>query len=129
MKYWGSGGIAPHILNHGMRWRWVSGQLLTLATIPQGKSPQYALDRRLGGPHSQSGHSEDKKNSISARNWTLVTILTKLLLLFHLREARGISVSMSWIRMFENLCCYCLYESTEKDLFPYLDLYHLAQSI
>jgi hypothetical protein len=30
---------------------------------PQGKSPQYPLDRRLGGPQSQSGHSgKEKKN-------------------------------------------------------------------
>jgi len=23
MEYWGSGGITPHILNFGTRWRWV----------------------------------------------------------------------------------------------------------
>jgi len=26
-----------------------------------GKSPQHPLDRRLGGPHSQSGHSGKRK--------------------------------------------------------------------
>jgi hypothetical protein len=30
---------------------------------PQGKSPWYPLDRRLGGPQSQSGHSGEEKNS------------------------------------------------------------------
>jgi hypothetical protein len=30
---------------------------------PQGKSPRYTLDRRLGGPQSQSGHSGKEKNS------------------------------------------------------------------
>jgi hypothetical protein len=30
---------------------------------PQGKSHQYPLDRRLGGLHDQSGHS-DKENSV-----------------------------------------------------------------
>jgi len=30
---------------------------------PQGKAPQYPLDRRLSGPQSQSGHSGEEKNS------------------------------------------------------------------
>jgi hypothetical protein len=29
---------------------------------PQGESPLYALDRRLGGPQCRSGPSEGKKN-------------------------------------------------------------------
>jgi len=29
---------------------------------PQGKSPWYPLDRRLGGPQSHSGHSEEKNS-------------------------------------------------------------------
>jgi len=29
---------------------------------PQGKSPQYALDRRLDEPQSQSGHGVGEKN-------------------------------------------------------------------
>jgi hypothetical protein len=29
----------------------------------QGKSPQYPLDRRLGGPQSRSGRSGEEKNS------------------------------------------------------------------
>jgi hypothetical protein len=29
----------------------------------QGKSPWYPLDRRLGGPQSQSGHGGEEKNS------------------------------------------------------------------
>jgi hypothetical protein len=40
----------------------VSGELHTLATLPQGKSPSYPLDRRLGRPQSQSGHSGEEKN-------------------------------------------------------------------
>jgi len=35
----------------------VSGQLHTPAALLLGKSPQYPLDRRLGGSHSQSGCS------------------------------------------------------------------------
>jgi len=30
---------------------------------PQGKSPQYPLDRRLGGPQICSGHTGEEKNS------------------------------------------------------------------
>jgi hypothetical protein len=32
---------------------------------PQGKSPQYPLDWRLGGPQSQSGHGVEEENSQS----------------------------------------------------------------
>jgi hypothetical protein len=31
------------------------------AAIPLGKKPQYALDRRLGGPQSRSGDLEKRK--------------------------------------------------------------------
>jgi hypothetical protein len=41
----------------------VSGQLHVLAAYPQGKSPLYPLDRRLGGPQSRSGRSGEEKNS------------------------------------------------------------------
>jgi len=50
----------------------VSGQL----HAPGVRAPQYPMDRRLGGPQSQSGHScEEKKNYIiaSAGNQTLLT--------------------------------------------------------
>jgi hypothetical protein len=30
---------------------------------PQGKSPWYPLDRRLGGPQSRSGRGGEEKNS------------------------------------------------------------------
>jgi hypothetical protein len=30
---------------------------------PQGKSPWYPLDRRMGGPQSQSGHTGEEKYS------------------------------------------------------------------
>jgi hypothetical protein len=38
---------------------------------PQGKSPQYPLDRRLGGPKSQLGHYAEEKNLALAGNRTL----------------------------------------------------------
>jgi hypothetical protein len=60
--YWGSGGIAPCILDLGTRWRWVVS-FTPWPICPWGKSPWYPLDRRLGGPQSHSGHSGEKKNS------------------------------------------------------------------
>jgi hypothetical protein len=41
----------------------VSGQLHASVALPQGKSPQNPLDRRLGGPQCRSGHSVEVKNS------------------------------------------------------------------
>jgi hypothetical protein len=63
---------------------------LTLRPLyPQGKSPWYPLDRRLGGPQSRSGRGGEEKNSqpspeIEPYNAgrparSLVTIQTELL--------------------------------------------------
>jgi len=41
----------------------VSGQLHAPATLPQGKSSWYPLDRRLGGPQNRSGSGGKEKNS------------------------------------------------------------------
>jgi hypothetical protein len=60
--YWGSGGIAPHILDLGTRCRWVIS-FTPRPLYPQGKSPWYPLDRRLGGPQSRSGRGGEEKNS------------------------------------------------------------------
>jgi hypothetical protein len=60
--YWGNEGIAPRILDLRTRWRWVvnfTPQLL----YPQGKSPWYPLDRRLGGPQSRFGRCGEERNS------------------------------------------------------------------
>jgi hypothetical protein len=40
----------------------VSGQLHVPAALPQGKSPCYQLDMRLGGPQSRSGRGGEKNN-------------------------------------------------------------------
>jgi hypothetical protein len=61
--YWGSGSMAPFILSlrHCME---VSGQLHASAALPQGKSPWYPLNRRVGGPQSRSGRGvEERKTS------------------------------------------------------------------
>jgi hypothetical protein len=41
----------------------VSDQLHVPAALPQGKSPWYPLDRRIGGPQSHSGLGGEAKNS------------------------------------------------------------------
>jgi hypothetical protein len=46
----------------GTRWRWVVS-FMARQLYPQGKSPWYPLDRRLGGPQSRSGHRGEEKNS------------------------------------------------------------------
>jgi hypothetical protein len=60
--YWGSGGIAPCILNLSTRWRSVVS-FMPWPLYPQGKSPWYPLYRRLGGPQNWSGHFGEEKNS------------------------------------------------------------------
>jgi hypothetical protein len=44
------------------RWRWVVS-FTRRPLYPQGKSPWYPLDRRLGGPQSRSGRGGEEKNS------------------------------------------------------------------
>jgi hypothetical protein len=60
--YWESGAIAPCILELSTRWSWVVS-FMSWPLYPQGKSPWYPLDRRLGGLQSWSGHSGEEKNS------------------------------------------------------------------
>jgi hypothetical protein len=60
--YWGSGGIAPCILDLGTNWRCVVS-FTPRPLYAQGKSPWYPLDMRLGGPPCQSEHSGEEKNS------------------------------------------------------------------
>jgi hypothetical protein len=63
----------------------VSGQLHALATFPQGKSPWYPLNRRLGGPQSQSGHGvKEKKKPVPDNTESIhhFRSLPKLLFLF-----------------------------------------------
>jgi hypothetical protein len=64
--YWGSGGIAPRILDLGIRWRWVVS-FTPRPLYPQGKSPQYPLGRTLGGPQSRSGYAKGKEEEMLKR--------------------------------------------------------------
>jgi hypothetical protein len=73
--YWGSGGMAPRVLDLCTRWRWV----ISFTPRPlylQGKSPWYPLDRRLGGTQNRSRRGGEEENSIiaTAGNWTLVPL-------------------------------------------------------
>jgi hypothetical protein len=53
----------PHILNLNTIGRWVFSFMHWLF-YPWGKSTQYALDRRLGRTHNQSGHDGEEKKSL-----------------------------------------------------------------
>jgi len=60
--YWGNGGVAPHFLDVGTRWRWV----LSFTHQPlytREKAPWYPLDRRLGGLQIRSRCGDEEKNS------------------------------------------------------------------
>jgi hypothetical protein len=58
----GRGGIAHSRPRHYMG---VSGQRYSPAALyPRGKDARYALDRRLGGPQSRSGHRGYRKNPL-----------------------------------------------------------------
>jgi hypothetical protein len=59
--YWGSEGIASHILNFG-------------PLCLRDRSRPYPLDRRLGGPQSRSERGGEDKNPIIAPvgKWTPV---------------------------------------------------------
>jgi hypothetical protein len=50
----GSWRIDPYFLDLGTSWRWVVS-FVPRPLYPQGKSPRYSLDRRLGGSQSRSG--------------------------------------------------------------------------
>jgi len=67
----GRGGLAPRIRNIGTRWRWMVSFPFR-QHYPQGKIPQYALDRRLGGPQSRSEWGGKQKISPRGDNWTPV---------------------------------------------------------
>jgi hypothetical protein len=53
----GSGGIAPRILDLGTRWSASRPGRFS----PQGKSPWYPLDRRVGGPRAVLDTMEKRK--------------------------------------------------------------------
>jgi hypothetical protein len=48
----------------------VSGQVQAPAALPQGKSPKYPLDKRLGGPLSRSGRYGVEQIIVLVRNRT-----------------------------------------------------------
>jgi hypothetical protein len=59
------GGVEVYLhlfFDLGTRWRWVV-RFTSRPLYPQGKSPWYPLDRRLGGPQSHSGCGGEEKNS------------------------------------------------------------------
>jgi hypothetical protein len=60
--YWGVEVYLHTFFDLGTRWRRVVS-FTPQPLYPQGKSPLYPLDRRLGGPQSRSGRGGEDKNS------------------------------------------------------------------
>jgi hypothetical protein len=88
----------------------VSSQRHALAALyPQGKDPQYPLDRRLGGPQSRSGHRGYKKNplpllgikprSSSPQSDTIMIELPRLLIIIKLRSKHACMKILNKIRL------------------------------
>jgi hypothetical protein len=55
------------ILDLGIRWRWIISFILW-PLCPQGKRPQYPLNK-LSGPQNQSRRYGEEKNLATAGNW------------------------------------------------------------
>jgi hypothetical protein len=60
--HWRSTGTAQCILDLDTRWKWAVS-FTPRPLYPQGKSPRYPLDRRVGGPQSRSGCGGEENNS------------------------------------------------------------------
>jgi len=71
LDIWICGGIAPHMLNLGTRWRWVV-TFIPWQLYPHGKSSQYPLNGRLGGPQRVWMHWQREKIPVPVRNLMLV---------------------------------------------------------
>jgi hypothetical protein len=56
----------------------VSGQFTPQPLYPQGKSPSYTLDRRLGGPQGRSGRGGEEKIPSPRRESNLTTTIAQL---------------------------------------------------
>jgi hypothetical protein len=63
--YWGSGSIAPLILDLGTNGGDLSASRTCRINPPPGKEPRYPLDRKLGGTQNRSGRGGEEKNSHS----------------------------------------------------------------
>jgi hypothetical protein len=63
MIAWGGGRYSSIILDFGNGWRLVVS-FIPLPLYRRGMSPRYPLDRRLGGPQSQSGRYGKEKNPL-----------------------------------------------------------------
>jgi hypothetical protein len=57
---WGSGSIAPHVLNLDTTWMWVVSFMLRLISS-RVRSPRYPLYRRMDRPQSRSGPRDEEK--------------------------------------------------------------------
>jgi hypothetical protein len=59
--YWGAEVQLHAFFDLDTRWTWVVS-FTHRPLYPQGKSPWYPMDTRLGGPQSRSGRGGEEKN-------------------------------------------------------------------
>jgi hypothetical protein len=62
--YWGSGGIAPRILNFGTSWKWVVSFTHRLLYSREKTPPRCPLYRRLFGLQNRCGRGGEEKESL-----------------------------------------------------------------
>jgi hypothetical protein len=90
-KRMGSGCIDPRFLDLGTSWRWVVS-FTRWPLLPLGKEPQYPLDRRLGGPQSQSGRCGEEKILDPTGTRTLTPVIQSLYWLCYPGSKGGVSI-------------------------------------
>jgi hypothetical protein len=79
--YWGVEVYLHAFFDLGTGWRWVVS-FTPRPFYPQGKSPWYPLDRRLGGPQSRFGRGVHKQEWKGC--FTSVYVLSKSVLVYHI---------------------------------------------
>jgi hypothetical protein len=94
--YWGSGGIAPRILDLGTRWNCVVSFTARIL-YPQGNSPWYPLDRRLSGLQNRSGRGGEENSQL----------LSGLELPIFQAVAQRYTTELSWDVIKVDLCEIC----------------------
>jgi hypothetical protein len=78
--------------------------LTPLPLSPQGKSPRYPFDRRLGGPHNRSGRRGEEKKYPQRQGFFLFAVAQSL---YYLVFAQYINV----VSIDQELTCFIRFQS------------------
>jgi hypothetical protein len=121
--YWESGCKLHSFFDLGTRWRWVVS-FTTRPLYPQGKSPWYPFNGRLGGPQSRSGHytNDNHANAVFKRFWVSSQTYN-----FCFKHFSTLWTFDGMQRQFLTLCCVTAAQYTY--LLTYLLTYSMVQNI